>query len=38
MTADRDIRRELPSVDRVLQASQDLVSLLGPPEVARQSR
>ena len=29
MTGDRDIRSELPSVDRVLQASQDLVSRWG---------
>lgn len=29
MTGDRDIRRELPSVDRVLQESQDLVSRWG---------
>ena len=34
MTADRDIRRELPSVDRVLQASQDLVSRWGHQRVS----
>ncbi|MCB1700885.1 MAG: L-seryl-tRNA(Sec) selenium transferase [Halioglobus sp.] len=38
MTADRDIRSELPSVDRVLQASQDLVSRCGHRRVSEAIR
>jgi L-seryl-tRNA(Ser) seleniumtransferase len=38
MTGDRDIRSELPSVDRVLQASQDLVSRWGHQMVSEAIR
>ena len=38
MTADRDIRSELPSVDRVLQESQDLVSRWGHQRVSEAIR
>jgi len=38
MTGDRDIRSELPSVDRVLQESQDLVSRWGHQKVSKAIR
>ncbi len=38
MTGDQDIRSELPSVDRVLQASQDLVSRWGHQRVSEAIR
>jgi L-seryl-tRNA(Ser) seleniumtransferase len=38
MTGDRDIRRELPSVDRVLQEAQDLVSRWGHQKVSEAIR
>jgi L-seryl-tRNA(Ser) seleniumtransferase len=38
MTGDRDIRSELPSVDRVLQESQDLVSRWGHQMVSKAIR
>ncbi|MFT6682049.1 MAG: hypothetical protein ACJAQ8_002368 [Haliea salexigens] len=34
MTANRDIRRQIPSVDRVLRHSQDLVSQWGHDRVS----